>query len=379
MTTPIPRTDLARAYAGKRVLVTGHTGFKGAWLTTWLDLLGAEVSGLALAPATKPSLFDVLDVGARCARHEVGDVRDLDAVRAMVRATRPDFVFHLAAQALVRTSYAQPVDTFGVNVMGTAHLLEALRLERSPCAVVVVTSDKCYENREWPYGYRENDALGGHDPYSASKGAAELVTASFRASFFPPSRLSEHGIAVATARAGNVIGGGDWAENRIVPDAIRALSGGRPIDVRNPGSVRPWQHVLEPLGGYLLLGDRLANGTIEARASHCEGWNFGPRVDAAVPVRALVEALISAWGSGAWNDGSIADAPHEAGQLRLSIEKAASKLGWSPRWTFDETLARTAAWYRVHAEGRSREELEELTRGQIREYMSGAKDGERTS
>lgn len=247
--------ELRSAYAGKRVLLTGHTGFKGAWLTLWLERLGAKVTGLSLAPE-KDSVFLTAGVEASC-EHRVADIRDLGKVREIVAAVKPDVVLHLAAQALVRRSYVDPLETLGSNVTGTAHVLEAIRLEKHRCAVVVVSSDKCYENREWVYGYREDDAMGGHDPYSMSKGATELVTSSWRRSFFHPAKLSEHGVAIASARAGNVIGGGDWAADRIVPDCIRSLSKGAPIGVRSPKAVRPWQHVLEPLGGYLLLGARL--------------------------------------------------------------------------------------------------------------------------
>ncbi|HET8542005.1 MAG TPA: CDP-glucose 4,6-dehydratase [Anaeromyxobacter sp.] len=361
--------ELRRAYAGKRVLVTGHTGFKGGWLAIWLEQLGAEVTGYALAPDPMPSLFLAAGVERAC-RHLVADVRDLARLRAVVHEAAPDVVFHLAAQPLVRLSYEQPVATIETNVLGTAHVLEALRLEGRPCAAVVVTSDKCYENREWLWGYREDEPMGGHDVYSASKGAAELVVASYRRSFFPPDRLDRHGIAVASARAGNVVGGGDWARDRIVPDAIAALAERRPIPVRNPDGVRPWQHVLEPLGGYLLLGARLAAGEpAAARARWCEAWNFGPRPEDARPVREVVEAVVGAWGGGRWEDRRDPAAPHEAGLLRLSIEKAQARLGWTPRWGFAETFRRTVEWYRAFHAGASREELAGLCVRQIEEYL----------
>ncbi len=365
-----PTTDeLRRAYAGRRVLVTGHTGFKGGWLTLWLRQLGAEVTGYALAADPMPCLFLAAGVERAC-RHVVADVRDLARLRAVVREARPDVVFHLAAQPLVRLSYEQPVQTVETNVLGTSHVLEAVRQEGRPCAVVVVTSDKCYENREWLWGYREDEAMGGHDVYSMSKGAAELVVSSWRRSFFHPARLASHGIAVASARAGNVVGGGDWAKDRIVPDAITALAAGRAIPVRNPDGVRPWQHVLEPLGGYLLLGARLAaSEPAESRARLCEAWNFGPRPEDARPVRAVVDAIVEGWGSGRWEDRRDPSAPHEAGLLRLSIEKAQGRLGWAPRWEFAETFRRTVEWYRAFHGGASKDDLAALCVRQIDDYL----------
>jgi CDP-glucose 4,6-dehydratase len=288
-------------------------------------------------------------------------------MRAAVAACKPDIVFHLAAQALVRRSYAAPLETLETNINGTAHVLEAIRVTGQRCAVVVVSSDKCYENREWVYGYREEDAMGGHDPYSMSKGATELVTASWRNSFFSPSKLAQHGVAIGSARAGNVIGGGDWAADRIVPDCLRSLSKGQPIGVRSPKAIRPWQHVLEPLGGYLLLGARLLGPT---PAAFCEGWNFGPSTASAQPVSALATALVRAWGKGEWIDQSDPNAHHEASLLRLSIDKAHAKLGWQPRWDFDETINRTVAWYRAQLEGATPAQLKSLTLAQIADYES---------
>jgi len=364
--------ELRYAYQGKRVLLTGHTGFKGSWMALWLSQLGAEVTGYALAPDARPSLFEVAGV-ERLLRHVVADVRDAARLRSVVAETRPDLVFHMAAQPLVRLSYERPVETVETNVLGTAHLLEAVRVAGRPCAVVVVTSDKCYENRERPEGYREEEPMGGHDVYSMSKGAAELLVSSWRRSFFDPARLAGHGVAVATARAGNVVGGGDWAKDRIVPDAIEALSAGEPVRVRNPGAVRPWQHVLEPLGGYLLLGARLRTPGAEA-APYCEAWNFGPRPEDARPVREVVEALIAAWGSGRWEDRHDPRAPHEAGVLRLAIDKSRARLGWAPRWRFAETFRRTAEWYRVFHQGSGAAALAGLCRDQVRDYL--AVDGE---
>lgn len=357
---------LRSAYAGRRVLVTGHTGFKGGWLSTWLVSLGAEVTGLALPPNTVPSLFDDAGISEVC-RHWEGDVRDLGTLRTILRETRPHIVFHLAAQALVRRSYEEPIDTLETNVTGTAKLLEAMRLEAQRCALVVVTSDKCYENREWTFGYRESDRLGGHDVYSMSKGAAELVVESWRRSFFPPERLSEHGVAVASARAGNVIGGGDWAEDRIVPDAVRALVSGTPVPVRNPDAIRPWQHVLEPLGGYLLLGARLL-GPDAPR--HCEAWNFGPAPESAQPVSEVVNAVIEAWGTGSWKTAPRPGALHEAGVLRLAIDKASTRLNWHPRWGLSKAVTKTIEWYRAHEDGMRGKALRDLCVRQVAAYIA---------
>ncbi|WP_394833818.1 CDP-glucose 4,6-dehydratase [Pendulispora rubella] len=364
--------ELERTYRGRRVLVTGHTGFKGSWLTSWLRELGAQVTGFALAPGTEPSMFDVLALEERCHRHVIGDVRDADAVRACVRDAEPEIVFHLAAQALVRESYERPLETLATNVMGTAHLLEALRQEKSNAAVVVVTSDKCYENQEWDYGYREDEPMGGHDVYSMSKGAAELVVSSWRRSFFEPAiAAGTEGVWLASARAGNVIGGGDFAKDRIVPDVLRALSAKQPVFVRNPRSVRPWQHVLEPLGGYLLLGARLCTGSAEERSRICQAWNFGPETGDTRTVAALVESFIHSFGEGEWKDGHRPGELHEAKLLRLSIEKAHARLGWRPRWAFPQTVQATASWYAAWHRGAGRDELRNLTAEQIRQYVLG--------
>lgn len=339
--------QLDRIYAGKRVLVTGNTGFKGSWLTQWLRMLGAEVFGYALEPPTSPSLFEQLGLADEI-RHELADVRDRERLTAFVAEARPDAVFHLAAQPIVRTAYEQPVETVEVNTMGTANLLEAVRSLGAPVAVVVITTDKCYENREWEFGYRENDAMGGHDVYSASKGAAELLVASWRSSFFPPSRLADHGVRLASVRAGNVIGGGDWARDRILPDCIRALLDERAIELRNPAATRPWQHVLEPLAGYLHLAARMLDPDIEParKAPLCSGFNFGPQVTSNRPVSTLTDRVVEVWGSGSWKDVSDPGAVHEANLLHLSTDKAFGVLGWTPRWGFDETVEETVGWYR---------------------------------
>jgi CDP-glucose 4,6-dehydratase len=356
---------LQRAYAGKRVFLTGHTGFKGAWMALWLKKLGAEVVGYALAPDQPRGVFLAAGVESAC-EHHLGDIRDAEAVRAAMVAARPQIVFHLAAQALVRKSYDLPLETLDINVRGTAHVLEALKALKAPVACVVVTSDKCYENQEWIYGYRETEPMGGHDVYSMSKGAAELVTASWRRSFFPPAKISEHGVKIATARAGNVFGGGDWAVDRILPDAIAALSHGKPIGVRSPKAVRPWQHVLEPLGGYLWLGAKLLS---PEPAEFCEGWNFGPDLASTVAVAPLIEKVIAAWGSGRWEDLSRPDAKHEASLLRLAIEKAQARLGWSPRWGLDVAVGHTVAWYREQLLGASPAKLAALCQAQIDAYL----------
>lgn len=335
------------AFRGRRVLITGHTGFKGSWLSLWLHRLGARVSGYALPPDTRPSCFEVCAVRAVLEHHIEADVRDAASLARVIDETAPDVVFHLAAQALVRVGYEQPRETFDVNVMGTVNLLEALRLSGRPCVCVIVTSDKCYENREQVWGYRERDAMGGFDPYSASKGCAELVVSAMRRSFFPPAEAPRHGVKIASARAGNVIGGGDWARDRIVADIVRALSEGRPVEVRAPASVRPWQHVLEPLSGYLTLAGRLLASDDPALM---DGWNFGPVAGPDVTVAALVDQIVACWGTGAWTDVSAHASPHEAKVLRLSIDKASAELGWSPRWTTGRAVAHVAQWHRQFTE-----------------------------
>ena len=332
-------------YNGKKVLITGHTGFKGSWLCEWLLALGAEVHGYALEPPTKPSLFGQLRLAGRIASHTIGDVRDLPALVRTMRRAKPDFIFHLAAQPLVRLSYEKPAETFEVNVMGTVNVLEAARRvfgrtqSGRQVSVICITTDKVYENNEKGRPFRETDPFGGHDPYSASKGACEIAISSYRRSFFG---TPDSPVWVASARAGNVIGGGDWAKDRIVPDAIRALRRGEAIPVRNKASTRPWQHVLEPLSGYLTLGAALA-----ARARFdevCGGFNFGPNPRANRMVKELVEEMLK-WEVGSWVDKSDPNAVHEAGLLNLDIRKARRILGWRPRWGFAKTIAETMGWY----------------------------------
>jgi len=364
----------ANAYDGRRVLVTGHSGFKGAWLCQWLLALGADVTGYALESPTSPALFDQLGLASRM-RHMEGDVRDPVRLRAAIADGQPDFVFHLAAQSLVRASYVVPADTFEVNVLGTVQVLDALRGYSKPCGVVCVTTDKCYENREWFHGYREDDPLGGHDPYSASKAAAEIAIASYRRSFF-----ANDPVKIASVRAGNVIGGGDWAADRIIPDCIRALSAGRPVPVRNRFAIRPWQHVLEPLSGYLWLGALLGReesaallpGAPANPAAFSGAFNFGPSHEANRTVEELVSELLKHW-PGTWEDHTPAKAPHEAGRLQLAIEKARALLCWQPVWPFSEAVAATASWYRSAAKDPSPENICAITQGQIYAYTEAAR------
>jgi CDP-glucose 4,6-dehydratase len=346
------------ALAGRRVLVTGDTGFKGAWLCAWLRELEAEVTGFALPPPTDPSLFQQAGLGGRL-RHVEGDVRDLAAVRAVVEASRPELLLHLAAQALVRPSYASPRETFDVNVMGTVNVLEAVRLSGRPCVVLAVTSDKAYEQRPGAATYREEDPLGGSDPYSASKGAAEIAISSYRRSFF------SRGVALASVRAGNVIGGGDWAEHRIVPDIVRALLGGEPVRLRNPQAVRPWQHVLDALSGYLWLSARMLE---EGPDGLAEAWNFGPEAGTGLDVESLTERMLQAWGGGTWHASGEEGGPREAHHLALSIDKASARLPWRPTWDVRRAVDETVAWYR------DRETPPwERTVGQIRRYTEDAR------
>lgn len=362
-----PSTMFGDFYKGRRVLVTGHTGFKGSWLCEWLLLLGAEVTGYALDPPTSPAIFDELGLAGRL-QDRRGDVRDAGAVARTVAVTRPDVVLHLAAQPLVRASYEDPLTTYGTNVLGTADVLEGVRLAQRPCAVVIVTTDKCYHNFERPHGYAEDDRLGGHDPYSASKACAELVVASYQKSFG-----TSDGMTISSARAGNVIGGGDWAADRILPDCMRALSEGKSIAVRNPSQTRPWQHVLDPLSGYLwlaalLLQPGLAGAT--GAAPFCSAFNFGPRAEATRTVEDVVTEVLKHW-PGAWSHVPQNGAPHEAGLLSLSVEKAERVLHWRPVWDFNTAVRETTRWYRRHFEQAGSEPA--ITREQILGYAEDAR------
>ena len=328
-------------WPSKRVFLTGHTGFKGSWMALWLQRMGAEVTGFALAAPTHPALFDVAQVGDGMTSI-IGDIRDHETLERALVSADPEIVIHMAAQPLVRGSYDDPVGTYATNVMGTVHLLEAVRRAPSVCACVVVTTDKCYENREWAWGYREDEAMGGHDPYSNSKGCAELVVSAYRRSF-----LADAGVALASGRAGNVIGGGDWAADRLIPDVLRAVERGEPVLIRNPLAIRPWQHVLEPVGGYLALAQALWHDP----AHTAQAWNFGPRDDDARPVQWIVERMCEAWGDdAAWTcDESVQ--PHEARYLKLDISKARSELHWQPRWNLAQALASIVAWQRAWLSG----------------------------
>jgi CDP-glucose 4,6-dehydratase len=348
-------------WRGKRVFLTGHTGFKGSWLSLWLQSMGAELHGLALTPPTTPNLFTVAQVASGMASSTMGDIRDLATVQKAMRASQADIVIHMAAQPLVRLSYAEPVETYATNVMGTVHVLESARHTPSVKAVVVVTTDKCYENKEWLWGYREDEPMGGHDPYSNSKGCSELVTSAYRRSFF-----QDKGIALASARAGNVIGGGDWAADRLVPDILRAFEQNQPVVIRNPHATRPWQHVLEPLSGYLALAERLYTDG----QAFAEGWNFGPKDDDARAVQWIVEHMVSSWGKGAsWQqDGGTH--PHEANYLKLDISKAKARMGWQPRWPLATALAHITTWHQAWL---ANDDMKKLCLAQIQQYSLAIK------
>jgi CDP-glucose 4,6-dehydratase len=352
--------DLVNRWSGRRVFLTGHTGFKGGWLALWLARKGAQVRGYALDPPTEPNLFSLARVGS-VAEDVRGDILDRSRLEAAMQEFAPEAVFHLAAQPLVRRSYADPLGTYMTNVMGTAHVLEAARKTPSVRAVVCVTTDKCYENREWVWPYRETDALGGHDPYSSSKACAEIVSAAYRSSFLSVERPEGERIALATARAGNVIGGGDWSEDRLIPDLIRGFHAGEPVRIRRPQAIRPWQHVLEPLHGYLLLGERLLAGDTKAASA----FNFGPRDEDAWTVEQIAGFMAREWGAGAdWVREAEAGV-HEAGTLRLDASRARAELGWRPRLTLETALAWTVAWYRAWQD---EADLLEKTNRQIGEY-----------
>jgi len=349
-------------WQGKRVFLTGHTGFKGGWLSLWLQAMGVEVHGYALSPVTEPDLFTVADVGKGMESSEIVDIRDPDSLRYAIQAARPEIVFHLAAQALVRYSYCHPAETYAVNVMGTVNLLEAVRQTPGVKAVVNVTTDKCYENRESVWGYRENEPMGGFDPYSSSKGCSELVTSAYRRSFLEPA-----GVALASARAGNVIGGGDWAADRLIPDFLRAMDAGETLKIRSPQSTRPWQHVLEPLSGYLMLAERLyADGAVFG-----EAWNFGPDDEDARSVRWIVERLAEMRKDVKWQSDETPQ-PHEAHYLKLDSSKARTQLNWKPRWRLQTALQKTLEW---HEAWRAVEDMRSVTLAQITDYQSLRKTG----
>ena len=344
-------------WRSKRVLLTGHTGFKGSWLSLWLQSMGATLRGIALEPPTEPALFAVARI-AEGMEHRITDIRDFAAVKAQMDVFQPEIVIHMAAQPLVRLSYSEPVETYATNVMGTVHVLEAARHAGSVKAIVNITTDKCYENREWVWGYREDEPMGGHDPYSSSKGCAELVSSAYRKSF-----LKDAGIAMATARAGNVIGGGDWAIDRLIPDILRALEKHQPVQIRNPHAIRPWQHVLEPLSGYLQLAERLyLYGPRDA-----EGWNFGSRDEDARPVQWIVQHLCESWGDGASWTLQPGDHPHEASFLKLDISKARQRLQWTPRWSLEVALKHITEWHQALLKDK---DMRAVCLSQINQYES---------
>lgn len=347
-------------YKNKTVLVTGHTGFKGSWLSIWLRELGANVIGYALDPYTEKDNFILAKLENKITDIR-GDIRDKEHLEKVFEQYKPDFVFHLAAQPLVRLSYDQPVETYEVNVMGTINVMECIRKTPETRIGIMITTDKCYENKEQIWGYRENEAFGGYDPYSSSKGAAEIAISSWRNSFFNPKDYEKHKKSIASVRAGNVIGGGDWSLDRIIPDCIRALEKGEAIRIRNPKAIRPWEHVLEPLSGYLLLGQKI----YEEPSKYCEGWNFGPSLDSIVPVWEIGEKIIKYYGSGELEDKSKKDELHEAKLLALDITKARFNLGWKPRWDIDKAIEKTVEWYKKY----SNEDIYELCIKQIEVFL----------
>lgn len=349
-------------YKGKRVLVTGHTGFKGSWLSIWLNELGAEVVGVGLDPYTDRDNFVLSGIGNRIKADIRADIRDGERMKEIFLEHQPEIVFHLAAQPLVRLSYDIPVETYQTNVMGTINVLEAIRATDSVKVGVMITTDKCYENKEQIWGYRENEPMGGYDPYSSSKGATEIAISSWRRSFFNPEQYEKHGKSIASVRAGNVIGGGDWAPDRIIPDCIRALEAGKPIDIRSPKAIRPWQHVLEPLSGYMLLAKKMR----ESPTEYCEGWNFGPRSESISTVWEVASKVIENYGSGELRDLSDPNALHEAKLLMLDISKAKFKLGWEPRMNIDQTVALTVDWYKDYKDMN----VYSLCKRQIDEYIN---------
>ena len=349
-------------WRGKRVLLTGHTGFKGSWLALWLQSLGTEVTGYALQPPTVPSLFETAKVGDGM-KSVIADIRDLPALQQAMADARPEVVIHMAAQPLVRLSYQNPVETYATNVMGTVHLLEAVRQTPGVKAVVNITTDKCYENREWVWSYRENEPMGGYDPYSNSKGCAELVSAAYRSSFFNAKEHAKHGVAIATVRAGNVIGGGDWAQDRLIPDILVAFEGKQAARIRNPHAIRPWQHVLEPLRGYLTLAERL----YQHGPDYAEGWNFGPNDEDAKTVGWIVEQISALWGQDAAWQVDAGEHPHEAVYLKLDISKARSRLNWHPALNLKQALQLIVDWSQARSSGA---DMQQFTLSQIQSYQA---------
>ncbi|GIP55046.1 CDP-glucose 4,6-dehydratase [Paenibacillus vini] len=359
-------------WRGKKVFLTGHTGFKGTWISLWLHAMGASVTGYSLRPATQPSIYEICRMNEIVSSY-IHDIRDYNSLADALLKTEPDIVIHMAAQPLVRESYAEPAATFEINMMGTVHLLEAVRQAvqngSSISAVVNVTSDKCYDNQEWTWGYREIDPLGGSDPYSGSKAGSEIITNSYRRAFFNPLDSGALKVPIATARAGNVIGGGDWSKDRLVPDSIRAIRNKKPIVIRYPEAIRPWQHVLEPLYGYLLLAQKMT----DSGAALSRGWNFGPDYENAVSVQRLVNLLCKEWGDGAsFIADPITDHPHEAHYLSLDSSLARQTLGWKPQWNLDVTLSRTIEWYKAYLQ---KQDMREFSLRQINAYMGGGQTG----
>lgn len=346
---------------GKRIFLTGHTGFKGGWLSLWLASMGAKVTGYALSPNTAPNFFNVAKVAEDLETSHIADIRNLEKLQVAMRDAKPDIVIHMAAQPLVRYSYVNPVETYATNVMGTVNVLESIRGIGCVRAVVIVTTDKCYENKEWAWGYRENEPMGGHDPYSNSKGCAELVTSAYRQSYFPSHRFTQHRVAIATARAGNVIGGGDWSEDRLIPDAIRAFEANKPLMIRNPLATRPWQHVLEPLSGYLVLAQSL----YQYGDKYVGAWNFGPRDEDARTVREVIELLIKNWRSAASWSQDQSEQPHEAHALKLDISKARQYLNWTPNWNLEKAIKEIVEWQSAFRSGAT---IKDLTQMQIKSY-----------
>lgn len=350
-------------WKGKRVFLTGHTGFKGGWLSLWLASMGAKVTGYALAPNTNPSFFEVVKINNEIDQSYIADIRDLEKIKSAMNNVRPEIVIHMAAQPLVRCSYANPVETYATNVMGTVNVLEGIRTLDCVRAAVIVTTDKCYENKEWTWGYRENEPMGGYDPYSNSKGCAELVTSAYRQSYFAPEKYSEHKVAIASARAGNVIGGGDWSKDRLIPDAIKAFEANEALMIRNPLATRPWQHVLEPLSGYLVLAQAL----YEQGAKFNGGWNFGPRDEDARSVHDVIDCLINHWGApAAWKQDE-SEQPHEARSLKLDISKAKQFLKWSPKWSLDQAISNISHW---HSECQQSADMRRVSLNQIQNYQN---------